>query len=459
MEDGQTELRNEDQFLAALNDGKQPNAVVQKLSDYRYGSALIEEFRLGNGLKVLIWEDKAAPVIAYQTWFRVGSRHEKTGKTGMAHLFEHLMFKATTSRPEGQFDKLMEAQGAQTNAATWVDWTYYHEKLPKGNLALAVELEADRMENLALESGPLESERDVVKNERLGRVDNDPDGKMYEILYRAAFESHPYGCPTIGWMEDIEAITLEDCLAFYKSYYAPNNAVVSVVGDVETQEVLSLIQAHYGHMSSQPISTHPIPTEPPQKEERRLEIKQPIESEKLILAYHVPSVRHADHPALCVLNEILTDGESSPIFQALVQELEVATDTWGWVASFHDPGLWELGVSLLPGKHASEAEAALDQVIARIARDGVTKRALQKAKNGMESGTLRMMAGTSPRARGLGEAAVIQGRWQCFFEESELLQNVTAEDVMRVLGTYLRPDNRTVLHALPKDEVSNTDEN
>jgi zinc protease len=459
VESRKTEIPDEGEFLEALNKGKQANAVVQKVSDYRYGSALIEEFQLGNGLQVLIWEDKAAPVIAYQTWFRVGSRHERPGKTGIAHLFEHLMFKATKSRPEGQFDVLMEAQGAQTNAATWVDWTYYHEKLPKGNLALAVELEADRMENLALESGPLESERDVVKNERLGRVDNDPDGKMYETLYRAAFESHPYGCPTIGWMEDIEGLTMEDCLAFYKSYYAPNNAVVSIVGDVETHEVLQLIQSYYGHMSSHPIPTHPIPPEPPQEVERRLEIKQPIESEKLILAYHVPSVTHEDHPALCVLNEILTDGESSPMFQELVQELELATDTWGWVASFHDPGLWELGVSLLPDKRASEAEAGLNKVIDRIAREGVTQRALEKAKNGMEADTLRMMAGTSPRARGLGEAAVIQGRWQCFFEESELLQNVTADDVMRVLGKYLRAENRTVLHALPKDEEPNTDEN
>lgn len=449
MSDNITSDGVRDKFLDELNEGQEPSAQVCKLSEYEYGSALIEEYALGNGLQILIWEDRAAPVIAYQTWFKVGSRHEKKGKTGIAHLFEHLMFKATANHAEGQFDILMEERGAQTNAATWVDWTYYHEKLPAGNLALAVSMEADRMENLALESDSLESERDVVKNERLGRVDNDPDGKAYEALYRVAFEEHPYGCPTIGWMEDIEGLSLEDCLGFYRSYYAPNNAVVCVVGDVSTREALELIQGHYGHMKRQEISQHPIPTEPEQTQERRLQLEQPIESEKLILAYHIPEVTHADHPALCVLNEILSDGESSPLFQKMVKELEIATDTWGWIASFHDPGLWEIGVSLLPGKQAKDAEKAADELFTSILSNGVTVRALEKAKNGMEAGTLRMMAGTSPRARGLGEAAVIQGRWQCFFEESVLLQNVTIEDVARVASKYLRKENRTVLYTLP----------
>ncbi len=440
------------ELLFALNKGQAPEAQVRKISDYAYGSALIEEFALGNGLQILIWEDKAAPVIAYQTWFRVGSRHEKSGKTGIAHLFEHLMFKATTNYTEGQFDILMEERGAQTNAATWVDWTYYHEKLPAGNLELAVKLEADRMENLALEADSLESEREVVKNERLGRVDNNPDGAAYEALYKEAFQTHPYGCPTIGWMKDIEGLSLEDCMAFYRSYYAPNNAVICIVGDVDTRATLELIQNYYGHMQRQEISKHPIPVEPEQTQERRLQLNQPIESEKLILAYHIPAVTHEDHPALCVLNEILTDGESSPLFQKLVKELEIATDTWGWVASFHDPGLWEIGVSLLPHKKAEEAERAVDELIASLLDQGVTDRALEKAKNGMEAGTLRMMAGTSPRARGLGESSVIQGRWQCFFEESELLQNVKDEDVARVAARYLQKENRTVLYALPNVE-------
>ena len=331
--------------IQALNDGKPETAHVRKVSEYSYGSALVEEFRLGNGLQVLIWEDASAPVIAYQTWFRVGSRHEKPGKTGIAHLFEHLMFKATKNYADGQFDAVMEEQGAQTNAATWVDWTYYHEKLPAGNLELAIRLEADRMEHLTLEPGPLEAERDVVKNERLGRVDNSPDGLAYEALYRKAFETHPYGRPTIGWMQDIESLSLQDCLDFYRSYYAPNNAVVVIVGDVETTDALTLIQQHYGHMAYQEIPQHPIAEEPPQTEEKRLELALPVESEKLILAYRVPELGHPDHAALCVLNEVLTDGESSPVFQRLVKELELATDTWGWVASFHDPGLWELGVA------------------------------------------------------------------------------------------------------------------
>ena len=206
---------------------------------YERGEIRVDKYVLPNGLRVLIWEDHRVPLFAYQTWFRVGSRHEQGGRTGMAHLFEHMMFKATSNHKEGEFDRIMEQHGAQTNAATWVDWTYYREKLPAGNLDLLCGLESDRMENLVLDEGQLESEREVVINERLLRVDNDPEGLLYEKLYALAFgRSHPYGWPTIGWMDDIRAISLEDCRDFYGRYYAPNNATITLVGDVDRDEAM-----------------------------------------------------------------------------------------------------------------------------------------------------------------------------------------------------------------------------
>jgi zinc protease len=363
------------------------------------------------------------------------------------------MFKATKNHPEGEFDQLMERAGAHANAATWVDWTYFHQKLPKGNLTLVVGLEADRMEHLTLNASALEAEREVVKNERLGRVDNDPDGQLNELLYRLAFEKHPYGRPTIGWMKDIEAITLEDCLQFYRDYYAPNNATITVVGDVETRELLALIQAHYGHMGPKEVAAEPIAPEPPQQKERRETLSQSISTEKMVIAYRIPEVQHPDHPSLCVLSELLTEGESSLVYQRLVADLELASDIWGWVSSFHDPGLMEFGASMLPGETARDAEKALDELLCEVAAQGITDRALRKTKNGMEAGQLRGLADTAARARGLGEAAVTEKDWKRFFEETKLFLEVTADDVVRVLREYLRAENRTVVHALPDDDT------
>ena len=190
--------------------------------------------------------DPSAPVFAYQTWFAVGSRHEREGITGIAHLFEHLMFNQTETHPPGEFDRLIETAGGDTNAATWVDWTYYRDNLPKAELQLAVELEADRMAHLTLGETQVESEREVVANERRFRVEDDVDGFLNEELYKAAFTTHPYHWPTIGWMRDIEAISIDDCRAFYRTYYAPNNATVVLVGDVDEEAALELIDEHYG---------------------------------------------------------------------------------------------------------------------------------------------------------------------------------------------------------------------
>src|ERR1700728_2677663 len=208
-----------------------PGQKIAYVGTHAFGDARLRRYELDNGLKVLLLADRSAPTCAYFTWYNVGSRHEKPGKTGLAHLFEHLMFNETESLRAGTFDKKLEENGAESNAATWVDWTYYHESVPKDRLPLVIKLESDRMHNLILRDAQVTSEKEVVANERRYRVDDDVEGAASELLYKTAFTRHPYQWPTIGWMEDIQAFTPEDCDAFYKTYYAPNNAVVVVVGD------------------------------------------------------------------------------------------------------------------------------------------------------------------------------------------------------------------------------------
>jgi zinc protease len=371
----------------------------------------------------------------------------------MAHLFEHLMFKATKTLTDGEFDRIMESHGAQTNAATWVDWTYYREKLPAGNLGLVTRLEADRMENMILNTEQLESEREVVINERLLRVDNDPEGTMYEALYALAFGSHPYGWPTIGWMEDIKAISLADCLEFYGRYYAPNNATVVVVGDVVTAEVLRHIEARYGHLPAQEIPAEAAPSEPPQAQERRAELELQLAADKGIYAWHAPAGGAGDHAAMEVLSEILAGGESSRLYRRLVTELELASEVGGWAPAWRYPGLYELGITMQPDKPIEQAEEVLDALIAEVIAAPPSERELTKAKNGLEADFLRSISATSSRARGMGDAETTLGDFGWFFDQADALRAVTAEDVLAVARRVFKPTSRTVVVARPCPET------
>ncbi len=410
----------------------------------------VQRYQLSNGLRVLIWEDHTAPVFAYQTWISVGSRHESLGKTGIAHLFEHLMFKETRNTPAGEFDRLMESKGAQTNAATWLDWTMYREELPAGNLELAVRLEADRLEHMILSAEQLESEREVVKNERRYRVDNDPEGTMFELLYATAFTRHPYSWPTIGWMKDIEAITLEDCLAFYATNYAPNNATLVVVGDVDTEEALALVNAHYGHMKPSTLKPEWMEPEPTQVAERRRLLTMPLSSPKLLLGYHIPGLTDPDHAAVQVLHKILFGGESGRLYRRLVVETELASDASAWVSEFTYPGLYEILITLKEKGDPDRVEGVVAEELDKLTRDPVTAQELEKAKNQLEAHFLRNIQSVGDRAYGLGHYAITGGDPRLLFEVTEHTRAVSAEDVLRVAGRYLTPKNRTVVTALPR---------
>ena len=414
--------------------------------------SVIERHELPNGLTLLLLVDRQAPVFSYQTWFRVGSRHERDGKTGIAHLFEHLMFKETKNTPEGQFDRILESMGARNNAATWLDWTYYYEDVPAGNLEQVVRLESDRMENMILNEKQLEAEREVVINERKQRVDNDPSGKLSELLWHAAFTRHAYGHPTIGWMPDIEHLSLQDCLAFYRTYYSPNNAVLVVVGDVDREECLDLVTKSYGHLEHQdlpPVDTTP---EPLQTAVRRQETTLPLSADRLIVGYKAPAMTHPDFPALEILNEALSEGDSARLQRALVTDGEVASGFSAFVPPFREPGLYEIGVELREERRAEDAEAVLLAELERVMHEGLSEAELSKARNKLETRFVRGLQTAQQRAQAIGFWEVTAGDYRKLYQQSERYAAVTREDVVRIAREVLRPDNRTVVIGRPLPE-------
>ena len=413
--------------------------------------ALVERHVLPNGLTALLLVDRQAPVFSYQTWFRVGSRHERPGKTGIAHLFEHLMFKETKNMPEGEFDRTLERWGARVNAATWLDWTYYYQDVPGDRLEDIVRMEADRMENMVLNERQLEAEREVVVNERKQRVDNDPNGKLSELLWDAAFVAHPYGKPTIGWMADIEALSLEDCIAFYGTYYAPNNAVVVIVGDFDRDVALSALERHYGRLPAAEIPPPERVIEPRQTAPVRLETRLPLSGDRLMLGYKAPAMTDDDFPALEVLNEVIAEGDSARLQRALVTEGELAIGFSTMVPPFREVGLYEVAVDLREDASAEQAEETVLRVFEEVARDGITEAELSRARNKLETRFWRGLQTAQQKATSLAFWEVTGGDWRGLFAQSERYNRVTLDDVRRVAREVLRPEGRTVVVGHPDD--------
>jgi zinc protease len=420
------------------------------LSEHAFGGSLtVRLHQLDNGLKVILLRDAAAPVFAYQTWFSVGSRHEKQGTTGIAHLFEHLMFNQTEHLQPGEFDRKLEAVGGETNAATWVDWTYYRDNLPRAELELAVRLESDRMACLVLGKEQVESEREVVANERRFRVEDDVEGFLSEELYKLAFTTHPYHWPTIGWMQDIQAITIDDCRKFYRTYYAPNNATIVVVGDIDEARTLALIEEHYGKLPPQEIPTEETTPEPPQTAEKRQSWQKPVTADKLRIGYKSPPLTHADYIALEVLSEMLFGGNSSRLYKKLVAETEIASSVHAGLAPFRDPGLYEISVSLQRGHNAHEAERLIYDELADFA---VHPAELETARTRLLTRFWRELRTQGGKAEALGHYQTTGGDYRRLFAVASSLERVQAEEVAEVVRRYLQPEARTVVIATPQAE-------
>jgi zinc protease len=444
------------ELVTRLNrSARRKTARLRVLGEFEFGQGLtVARYGLGNGLNVLVQSDHSAPVFSYHTWYRVGSKHEKPGKTGLAHLFEHLMFNETKHLRKGQLDRMIEGAGGETNAATWVDWTHYHSELPSSELDMIVGIESDRMQHLVLREPQLVSEKEVVQNERRYRVDDDIEGEVGELLYATAFEHHPYGWPTIGWMRDIEGFNLADCRRFYKTYYAPNNATLVVVGDVDEEQVLRLVQKHYGRIAPSPLPQLRAAVEPPQRKERVREISRPTPASKLLLGYRAPSFRDPDFVPLALANDVLFGGRSSRLFSRLLADEELVTDLHGSIAPFAEQGLYEIWLSLRPDREISQALRIVDQELMRICNKLVSARELEKVKNRAELGFLQGLETAAGRAEQLGFFEVVAGDAQGLLSRLQALRAVTPRDIQRVARRYLKPQRRTRIHVLPAAEAT-----
>jgi zinc protease len=440
-----------DALTQRLNQGRAENQKLTYLGHSQFGPALwIERFRMQNGLSILLVEEHAAPTVAYHTWFKVGSRNERPGKTGIAHLFEHLMFNETEGLAAGEFDRQLEELGAESNASTWLDWTHYDIAIPASGFERVVELEAGRMNHLVLRTPQVESEKEVVMNERRYRVDDDVEGALSELLWSTAFELHPYRWPTIGWMSDIESFDVDDCQTFYRTYYAPNNATLVVVGDVVPERALSKLQDAYGSYVPAPIPPQPTVIEPEQLAEKRLEVAKLTPTWKLNIGYHSPALSHPDHLPLSVLSEVLFGGRSSRLVKILVRDLELASDVRASLSPLADPGLFEIFVSARDGVTAEQLLAVVDAELDRVLVEPITADELVRATARIELGLLQGLSNNEGKASTIGFYEVVLGNPTAGFERLTALPSVQIDSLTEVACRYLKREARTVIFVRPQ---------
>jgi zinc protease len=439
-EQATTSERESDKVWGGLPSG------VQHLRTIPFGKRLVlETFGLDNGLKVLLIEDHSAKIVAYHTWFRVGSRHEQVGKTGIAHLFEHLMFNETKNLPKGEFDRRLEEAGAESNASTWLDFTQYSISAPSSELDLLVNVESERMQHLVLRDAQVSSEKEVVANERRYRVDDDVEGAVNELLWSTAMNAHSYRWPTIGWMEDIQGFTTEDCERFYAAYYSPNNAAVVIVGDIEPRVALQKIVEKYGAIPRAEIPLEDVQPEPHQTTERRVEVNKPTPTEKLTIGYRAPSLGDFDHVPLGLLGEVLAGGRASRLYKRLVRDLELASDVRLSLGPFRDPGLLELYVSAREGVTAEQLLEVVDAEFEAVCHAPPSNAELDRAKARSELGLLHGLETVDGKAQTLGFYECVLGQPHAAFERLEALLRTTPSDVLRVARRYLVPEARSVI--------------
>jgi zinc protease len=406
--------------------------------------------QLKNGLTVLAQEDHTVPSVAFYIVYKVGSRNERPGITGLSHLFEHMMFNGSARFAPKQFDQLIEAGGGYSNAGTDADTTEYQEEFSSATLDTVLQLEADRMRALRLDKQNLEQERGIVKEERRMRIDNSVEGAMSELLWNTAFLAHPYRWETVGFMKDLDAIRLEDAKEYFRTYYAPNNAVVCVSGDFDTKQLFAKMTNYFGDIPRQPAPRPVVNAEPAQRGERRINLHRAAELPAFMAGYHVPSFKHADDPTLDVLSTILSHGESSQLYRTLVYEKQIATAVDASNQSRLDPGLFIFYAQAQQGHTVAECEQAVYAVLEDIQKNGITDRELQKAKNVLRAGWVQQFKTNLGRASVISQYQASYGDWRKLYDYLPARDKVTAADVQRVARRYFSDRNRTVVTLIPE---------
>ena len=411
------------------------------------------ETTLDNGLKVLMLEEHKAPVVTFHIWYRVGSRNEQFGRTGLAHLVEHMMFKGTEKIGAQEFSQRVRRNGGRDNAFTSEDYTGYFVTIAADRIELPLELEPDRMVNLRLDPAEFERERSVVMEERRLRTDDDPSSALWEEVQAAAFKAYPYGHPVIGWMEDLKQLIRTDVQSFYKMYYIPNNAVIVVVGDFDRAQLLPKIQEAFGSIPRAPEPQPVRSDEPPQRGERRVVLRRPdARLPSLVAGYHVPNLKDPDGYALDVLEVILAGGKSARLYRRLVYEKQLALNASAYYSRVSAaPDLFTLFASPLPGKTVDDLEQALYAEIERLKTELVSARELQKAKNQIEASFIFSQDSIFSLARQLASYEMV-GDWRYWEAYLPGIRAVTREDIQRVTQKYFTKENRTVGVLIPGDQ-------
>jgi zinc protease len=405
---------------------------------------------LDNGMKLIVQEDHDIPSVAMYLFYKVGSRNERPGITGISHFFEHMMFNGAKKYGPKQFDIQMEKAGGRNNAYTSRDLTVYTNWFPNTALELMFDMEADRIRDLSFDPKMIESERGVVASERQTRTDNSNFGLLYEQLNATAYAAHPYNWPVVGWESDIKAWTMEDLKAHFKMGYAPNNCVVVIVGDVKTDEVLQAAKKYFEPIPRQEPPPPVRTVEPPQRGERRVTIVKQAQLPIQMVAYHVTDSNHPDFVALEVLGTLLTNGRSSRLYRRMVDTDQLAVSVSQFMGPSLDPGLWTFVVNPRAGVDTAASEKALFEEIEKVRTAEVPASELQKAKNLMLTGLYGDLKTIAGRANALGLNEIYRGSYEKLYTSDAEINAVTAADVLRVAKQYLAPNNRTVATLIPE---------
>jgi zinc protease len=439
-------------------------AILLGLSGVTLQQSRAQEFhvkthQLTNGMRILLLEEHAIPNIALYFVHRVGSRNERPGITGLSHFFEHMRFNGAKKYGPGMFDRVMEDNGGANNAYTSEDVTVYQDWFPTPALSLIFDLEADRMRDLDFDPGKVESERGVIENERRLSVDNNNESLLDEQLMAAAFTAHPYTWPVIGWMTDIKHWRREDLIQYYRTYYAPNNCVMVVVGDFSEDSVLNLARQHLESIPAQAQPAAVTTEEPEQPGERRLVVNKFAQMPLVEVAYHGPAALSPDYIPMKVLDYILLRGESSRLYRRLVDEDQVATSVTGGHSAHLDPFPFKLMIQPRSEVQPDRIEQVLYQELEQLRTNLVSEPELQKAKNTAVADFYRSMKTISGKADLLGTYEVIFGDYHELFKTVDRINGVTREDLRRVAMKYFGPKNRTVAILVPEDDDTATPDN
>ncbi|MFQ5599679.1 MAG: M16 family metallopeptidase [Candidatus Krumholzibacteriia bacterium] len=412
----------------------------------------IQTHMLDNGMKVVLWPDHSIPNLAMYVFFRVGSRNERPGITGLSHFFEHMMFLGSKNYGPGEFDNVMEAAGGANNAFTIQDITVYQDWFPRSAMETIFTLEADRIASLAIDSTSVENERGVVTSERRRSVEDNNVRALDEENWAAAYKAHPYQWPVIGWMVDIQNWKIQDLYDYFHTYYAPNNATLVVAGDFQPQEILDLCRRHLEPIPPGPEPQPVTTAEPEQRGERRVELHRQAQVASIISSWHVPATSHPDYHALRVLETLLLQGESSRLHRRLVERDELALRVSGGMDFALDPTLFQVLMPVRGGVDPGRCEAALYEELDHLKEKPPDEREFRKAKNQLAADFYRRLETINGKAFVLGFSDVYSGDPKAFLDVVERYEAVTAEDIRRVVRAYFTKTNRTVSTLVPETE-------